>query len=187
MATYGTRKLHRWAEIHPTGGGFPEDLRTRLMEVLDPRPFEVDLPTIYPSIIPREDNYEYRFSTQRGHRYRVDFVKLKENDGVMDPRLLERTYVSVSFSKADATPDDYDIPTDRDEEFEVLGKVLFIIDLFVGEHPSYVYMFGDPQDDRKMNVYQYVIAKNFKDRELVVDHTTGFPHTKVGYYLFPPM
>jgi len=43
-------------------------------------------------------------------------------------------------------------------------------------------MFGKPSDD-KIRMYEYFIKICFPDYKLVIDYTSGFPNTNIGYYL----
>jgi hypothetical protein len=43
-------------------------------------------------------------------------------------------------------------------------------------------MFGKPSDD-KIRMYEYFIKISFPDYKLVIDYTSGFSNTNIGYYL----
>lgn len=161
--------------------------------------------------IPDEYNYEYSFITKSGNEYRVDFVKLTEiqptdeekvkltkkekeikksaknplfyKQYIHDERLINKIYVSVSYSIKNATDENYDKVTKKNEALEVLNKTLYIIKYFVNENNEYIYMFADPLDDKKMDVYEYMIDKCFPGYEIVCDYTSGFNKTNIGYYL----
>jgi hypothetical protein len=103
-----------------------------------------------------------------------------------DDRLTGKTFVSISFSTVDASPETYDKKTNRNEENEVLNKVLYIISKFYKKNPNYIYMYGDPNDDAKIRVYEFMIMKCFPGSTIICDYTSGFPSTNIGYYIIPP-
>lgn len=205
-------KLHRFCEISMSKN-LPYDLISNINELFDNIDnVEINEPIKYEcSNISNEYNYEYDFSTKNGNEYRLDFVKLKEeqptdkdkieldkiengikkNDKnpifykqyIHDERLIGKIYVSISFSIKNATEYNYDIKTERHESIEVINNVLCIIKHFIEKYPDYIYMFADPQDNKKMEIYSNIVSKCFSEYEIVCDFTSGFPKTNIGYYL----
>ena len=47
-------------------------------------------------------------------------------------------------------------------------------------------MYGDPKDDAKIRVYEYMIKKCFPGSTIICDYTSVFPGTTIGYYIIPP-
>jgi hypothetical protein len=131
-----------------------------------------------------EKNITYFFNSKKNNRYRLDLVILKENnEDLKDKRLHNKKFISVSFSKFDATDYDYDNETNLYELYDVMSRIRYLIK--INEHKmknNYIFMFGKPNDN-KINMYEYFIKICFPDYKLIKDYTSGFKFTNVGYYL----
>jgi len=129
-------------------------------------------------------NSIYRFKTKKSNEYRIDFVFLKEdNKNLKDNRLHNRYFISIGFSPNNATIDTYDELTKKREEFEVLTNVIYILKEYKKNHSNDIFMFGDPNEQKKLDIYQYIIEKCFSEYKLIIDYTSGFNKTNIGYYL----
>lgn len=129
-------------------------------------------------------NSIYRFGTKKNNDYRIDFVFLKENNkDLKDPRLHNHYFISIGFSPNNATIDTYDELTKKREEFEVLTNVIYILKEYKKTHKYDIFMFGDPNEQKKLSIYEYIIEKCFPDYKLIIDYTSGFDKTNIGYYL----
>jgi hypothetical protein len=130
-----------------------------------------------------EENITYFFNTKKDNRYRLDLVILKEDNlDLKDKRLHNKKFISVSFSKFDATESDYDEETNLFELYDVMSRIRFLIKL--NEYKlenNYVFMFGKPSEN-KLNMYEYFIKMCFPDYKLIKDYTSGFKWTNIGYY-----
>ncbi|MCK9445988.1 hypothetical protein M0Q50_03750 [bacterium] len=205
----GNNKLHRFAELNKKGS-IPYDLK--INEIFDgDYQKKINNPVKYKSKIIGEFNYEFNFKTKNDNEYRLDFVKLEEiqpneikkqelnkieneikknsdnpcfyKQYIHDERLIDKVFISVSFSIIDATEIDYDIKTKRNESIDVLENVMHIVKYFMKNNNEYIYMFGDPNDNEKIKVYNLIIQKCFSDYEIICDYTSGFKNTNIGYYL----
>ena len=130
-----------------------------------------------------EKNTTYFFKSKRGNEYRLDLVILMEsNSNLKDNRLHNKKFISVSFSISDATDDNYDDVTNKNELYDVMSRIRYLIKLNEYRiNNGYVFMFGKP-DEEKINMYSMFIKICFPDYKLIVDYTSGFPNTNVGYY-----
>jgi len=130
-----------------------------------------------------EENITYFFNSQRGNKYRLDLVILREdNINLKDRRLHNKKFISISFSKFNATEDDYDSETNLHELYDVMSRIRFLINLNEYKSESeYVFMFGKPNEN-KINMYEYFIKICFPDYKLIKDYTSGFKWTNIGYY-----
>jgi hypothetical protein len=131
-----------------------------------------------------EENITYFFDSKNGNEYRLDLVVLKENDDdLKDKRLHNKKFISVSFSIGNATELNYDDITNKNELYDVMSRLKYLIklneDLILND---YVFMFGKP-DDGKLKMYEYFIKICFPDYKLIIDYTSGFPNTNIGFYL----
>lgn len=126
----------------------------------------------------------YFFKSKSNTEYRLDLVILFErNKDLKDKRLHNKRFISVSFSLSNSNYENYDDQTNLNELYDVMSRIRYLIQL--NEYKtnlSYVFMFGKPAEN-KINMYKYFIKICFPDYKLVVDYTSGFPNTNVGYYL----
>lgn len=131
-----------------------------------------------------ENNITYIFKSKNDVEYRLDLVILKEdNEMLNDQRLHDKKFISVSFSLSDSNEENYDVPTNLHELYDLMARIRFLISL--NEYKTdmdYVFMFGKPSKS-KMKMYENFIKICFPDYTLIKDWTSGFPNTKTGYYL----
>lgn len=129
-------------------------------------------------------NITYFFKSKSNTEYRLDLVVLLEgNENLKDKRLHNKRFISVSFSLSNSKYENYDDQTNLNELYDVMSRIRYLIQL--NEYKTnlnYVFMFGKPAEN-KINMYKYFIKICFPDYKLVVDYTSGFPNTNVGYYL----
>lgn len=132
-----------------------------------------------------EKNTTYWFKTKSDTKYRLDLVILKEdNSNLKDIRLHNKKFISVSFSLADSNSEDYDTVTNKNEIYDLMSRIRYLIELNEFKIKSdYVFMFGKPADS-KIRMYENFIKMCFPDYILIKDYTSGFPNTNFGYYLF---
>ena len=131
-----------------------------------------------------EENLAYYFKSKSDIEYRLDLVIIFEkNNDLKDLRLYNKKFISVSFSLANSNNVNYDTATNLNELYDVMSRIRYLIEL--NEYKTkdnYVFMFGKPSDD-KIKMYEYFIKVCFPDYKLVIDYTSGFPNTNIGYYL----
>lgn len=129
-------------------------------------------------------NITYFFKSKSNTEYRLDLVVLLEgNENLKDKRLHNKRFISVSFSLSNSKYENYDDQTNLNELYDVMSRIRYLIQL--NEYKTnlnYVFMFGKPAEN-KINMYKYFIKICFPDYKLIVDYTSGFPNTNVGYYL----
>ena len=78
----------------------------------------------------------------------------------------------------------YDDPTNLEEQYDLLGRIIFLINEFkknINEE-VYTFMFGKPSD-KKYSMYKYILDKCFPDYKIIKDFTSGFDNTTIGFYL----
>jgi len=82
------------------------------------------------------------------------------------------------------TSDNYDEVTLKNNQFEVLNCVIYLVNHFKNTiEDSYIFMFGDPNLKEKIDVYHYIIQKCFPEYKILKDFTSGFDKTNLGFYL----
>lgn len=131
-----------------------------------------------------ENNYIYYFEL-KNIKYRLDFVIIKEiNENLTNKRLHNKKFISISFSLKESGIENYDIPTRLNNQYDVMNYIIFLINDFKNKiNNDYIFMFGDPNDDRKVNIYKFIIKQCFSDYEIIKDYTSGFSNSNIGYYL----
>lgn len=129
------------------------------------------------------ENYIYYFEVD-GLEYRLDFV-LFEDENVISKELKNKIFISISFGLKNSTEMTYDIPTNKNDQYKVINCVISLVRYFKEniDEDIYVFMFGDPKDDRKIDIYEFIINKCFPDYIIIKDKTSSFPNTSVGFYL----
>lgn len=132
----------------------------------------------------KHGNITYFFKSKSNTEYRLDLVVLLEkNEDIKDERLHNKRFISVSFSLSNSNYENYDDQTNLNELYDVMSRIRYLIQL--NEYKTnlnYIFMFGKPAEN-KINMYKYFIKICFPDYKLIVDYTSGFPNTNVGYYL----
>lgn len=129
-------------------------------------------------------NYIYYFDIDN-ISYRLDFVFFKNNIKEKNKDLHNKIFISISFGLKESKKETYDIPTNLDKQYKILNYIIFLIKHFKMKinEDIHVFMFGDSKDDRKIDIYQYILYKCFKDYKIIKDITTAFSNTNNGYYL----
>lgn len=132
-----------------------------------------------------EFNYTYHFDSKNGNSYRLDFVILMEdNNNLVNKILHDKKFISVGYSLSDRNDKNYDDPTNLEEQYDLLGRIIFLINEFkknINEE-VYTFMFGKPSD-KKYSMYKYILDKCFPDYKIIKDFTSGFDNTTIGFYL----
>jgi hypothetical protein len=126
-----------------------------------------------------EDIY-YLFKTKSNTEYRLDLIPIEDNT------IIYPKFISVSFSLSknnpiDSTPIDYDKLTDKNEMMELMSRILYLMDIFEKDYGNNIFMIGYSDNNKKMNIYEYLIRIVFKDYRLEKIKTDIFPG---GYSLF---
>ena len=132
-----------------------------------------------------EYNFIYVFKTKDKTEYRLDFIVLEEdNKNLKNEILHNKKFISVAFALYNATSDNYDEVTLKNNQFEVLNCVIYLVNHFKNTiDDSYIFMFGDPILKEKIDVYNYIIYKCFPEYKILKDFTSGFDKTNLGFYL----
>ena len=115
--------------------------------------------------------------------YRLDFVYFEEK--CLSKELNDKIFISISFGLKDSTDITYDIPTNKNDQYKVINYVISLVKLFKDniDENKYVFMFGNPKDDRKIDIYEFIVCKCFPDYRIIKDKTNTFPNTNIGFYI----
>ena len=129
----------------------------------------------------------YRFETISGNEYDVYFsltdesgCKLIDNTSIDDITNEYIPTIFFSLTERGLDPNTFDVLTNNKENFEVMGKVIYIIDNFVNSNKYNVYSIGEV-DDNKYRFYSYYLhnLNYFK----IVEGTSYSYNGKMVYYL----
>jgi hypothetical protein len=130
------------------------------------------------------ENYIYYFNVNN-IEYRLYFVFFKNDEKENNIELNNKIFISVSFGLKESNDVTYDNLTNKHEQYKVINYVISLIKLFKNniDENKYVFMFGNPKDSRKLDIYEFIIVKYFPDYKIIKDKTSAFPNTNIGYYL----
>lgn len=129
----------------------------------------------------------YRFKTNKGYSYDVDFFKDKiypDKIIIVDTNEYLSTVLNddiISLVEIGFTPtevknntdqkdfgtinDPYIERTNRNEVIEVLGKVLFLVNEYINKNPTYkIYALGTNTHNNNINVFSMLFEQYFSDK-----------------------
>jgi len=183
LKEYKNNNLKKFHKIY-TGKGIPKGLI--LNEIFDKFIEDVDfeIKTYQHPQYSNEKNTIYFFKTKNNNEYRLDFVILKEdNSNLQHKELYNKKFISIGFSRKDATSEDYDQLTNRNEQYDLFNRIIFLINNYKSTiNNDYIFMFGEP-NDKKFNIYKFILEKCFPNYKIIKDYTSGFNNSKLGFYL----
>jgi len=184
LKEYKTDNLARFHKIYYSKG-IPKGMK--IDEIFDTEYENVDY-TISKYLHPEyknEFNYTYHFDSKNGNSYRLDFVTLiEDNSNLVNKILHDKKFISIGYSLSDRNDKNYDDPTNLEEQYDLLGRIIFLINEFKKNinEKFYTFMFGKPSD-KKYSMYKYILVKCFPDYKIIKDFTSGFDTTTIGFYL----
>ena len=184
-------RLSKFVKIYPPSN-FPPKY-TNINEIFDTEYEDVKYEDfILPNDNPNYDNkmnYKYIFKSNKGNEYRLDLVYIKELDEskLKHEELKDKEFYSISYSLNNRNKDNYDDLTGEYEIYDLISRIKYLLNEFIKKYEidehNIIFMFGDPNVEYKLDMYKYLIIKCFKDYRIVVDYTSGFDNTNIGYYL----
>jgi len=128
-------------------------------------------------------NYIYKFQTNNGNRYVVDFVYLKDVIGVYkNVDIYNVSFTLEKYRNMDSS-DDYEKLSFLKEQHEIIKRVIFIFRNFDEKFGNdCVYLIGETEDKRKINWYRDLIKSSFDDVEETEDVSSFTNGMKAFYY-----
>ena len=110
-----------------------------------------------------KQNYHVKFKSKNQNDYIVDFFYMKDNIG---PYKNQDCY-NLSFTLAQnyniSDNDIYELETNKNEEFDVLSKILFIVDQITETYKIKIVIVGLTKNDVKNQMYLYMIKSMNKE------------------------
>jgi hypothetical protein len=124
-------------------------------------------------------NYIYKFQTNSGNRYIVDFIYLIDNVGIHK----NKDIYNISFTlENNRKYNDYEKQTFLNENNEIIKRLIFIFRDFNERFGNgCIYLIGETEDKRKINWYSNLIKDSFDDFIETVD-VSSFTNGLDAYY-----
>ena len=130
-----------------------------------------------------EFNYIYKFQTNSGNRYVVDFIYLNDKIGSYSSKDIYNISFTLESNRNLKNYKDYERQTELEEGHEIIKRVIFIFRDFNDRFGNgCIYMLGDTEDKRKINWYRNLINQSFDniiETESISSYTNGL---KAYYY-----
>ncbi|MFW6219947.1 MAG: hypothetical protein ACOC33_03825 [bacterium] len=177
-----------------------EEINNYIFEI-----FDKQIPTDYEKI--KNNKYRdiifdiYRFKSNSGNSYDVDFYysdlnindkpKLKEHFNSDSIETVDIGFTLTNYNTRDIDNDDiiggeddpYNKRSEYNEQYEVLGKIAYIINDFVIEHNNIdAYVIGKDSHHKKLKAYLQMFKNIFSNKFMLIDEES--PNYDNGAYYF---
>jgi hypothetical protein len=128
-----------------------------------------------------EDRFDYifKFQTNSGNRYVVDFIYLKDSIGIYKDKDIYNVSFTLEENRNIEDYKDYEKQSYLNEQHEIIKRIIFIFKFF---HKKYnncnVYLLGETENLKKINWYRNLIKDTFpnvKETKDVSSFTNGLP------------
>lgn len=127
-------------------------------------------------------NYIYKFQTNSGNKYIVDFIYLYDNIGPYKEKDIYNISFTLDKNRDISNYQDYEKLTKLNESHEIIKRIIFIFRSFnLRFGNNCIYMLGETEDKRKINWYRQLIKDSFNDIEEVVG-ISSFTNGLDAYY-----
>lgn len=132
---------------------------------------------------PNEFDYIYKFQTNSGNKYVVDFIYLKDTIGPYSNTDIYNLSFTLEENHNLSNHKDYEKLTMIKEHHELMKRLIFIIKDFYNRFGNNcIFLIGETTDKRKINWYRNLIKDSFNnvvETEGVSSYTNGM---KAYYY-----
>jgi hypothetical protein len=127
-------------------------------------------------------NYIYKFKTNSGNRYVVDFICLNDNTGPYPNKDIYNVSFTIEDNRNLSNYKDYEKQTNLNESHEIIKRLIFIFRNFDEKfNKEHIYLLGETEDKRKINWYRKLIKDSFIDvKETIGD--SSFVNGLEAYY-----
>ncbi len=127
-------------------------------------------------------NYIYKFQTNSGNKYVVDFIYLIDKIGPYPNTII----YNISFTKEENRNifdyKDYEKQTNLNEGHEIIKRLIFIFKDFNKKFGNNcIYLLGETEDKRKVNWYRELIKDSF-DNMKETSGISSFTNGLNAYY-----
>ena len=108
-----------------------------------------------------EFNYIYKFNTNSGNKYVVDFVYLKDSIGTYKNRNIYNVSFTLESNRNMSNYKDYERQTFLKENHEIIKRIIYIFkDFNIKFGSNCIYLIGESEDKRKTYWYRQLIKDN---------------------------
>jgi len=129
-----------------------------------------------------EFNYFYKFQTESGNRYIVDFIYLKDTIGPFINQDIYNLSFTLEYNHNLSDYKDYEKLTILKEQHELIKRLIFIVKNFYNKFGNNcVFLIGKTEDVRKINWYRNLINDSF-DNIIETEGVSSFTNGKGAYY-----
>ena len=129
-----------------------------------------------------EFNYIYKFKTDSGNKYVVDFIYLKDTVGPYTNRDIYNISFTLESNRDMFNHTDYEKLTFFNEEHEIIKRIIFIIRDFNNRFGNNcIYLIGETEDKRKIKWYSQLIKDSFDNVKEIID-VSSFTNGLNAYY-----
>jgi hypothetical protein len=129
-----------------------------------------------------EFDYLYRFQTESGNRYIVDFIYLKDNLSPFPNKEIYNISLTLEENRNLSDYEDYEKLSKLNEQHELLKRLIFICKDFNDRFSKdKFYLIGETEDKRKINWYRNLISDSFDNVEEIVGKSS-FTNGLNAYY-----
>lgn len=138
-----------------------------------------------------EKDYKIFFKTNSGAEYKLDLMRLKEDDIIINNQSILDLSTSknekgadifaISYTLKSINLTNYDKSTNKNEHYEVLGKVCYLLKEFMQKYPQYnIFCFGNL--DQKRDTFYSNYLKLFKEFNYY-KVPSNYSHNGEAFYL----
>jgi len=145
--------------------------------------------------VPEKQDTKYKFTSNSGNNYEVDFFVLKEpktilidNKSIIDISSSisdDKKYaylIGISFTIEGRDYSTSDDVTNKNEQYEVINKVSYLFEEFLKDSPEYnIFFIGTETHRKKLDIYNYIFNKQFKDKFYYIKGQSRYSKDNSGY------
>lgn len=129
-----------------------------------------------------EFNYIYKFQTNSGNRYIVDFIYLKDTIGPYNGKDIYNISFTLEKNRNLSNHNSYEKATELNEGHEIIKRVIYILRSFNEKYgKNCIYLVGETEDKRKINWYSVLIKDTFTNVKETIG-ISSFTNGLDGYY-----
>jgi len=127
-------------------------------------------------------DYIYKFQTDSGNRYIIDFIYLKDTIGYYKNRDIYNVSFTLEKNRNLLNSENYEELTFLKEQHELIKRIIFIFKDFNDKFAeNCVYLIGETVDKRKTKWYRNLIKDSFSNIKEIID-ISSFTNGMTAYY-----
>jgi hypothetical protein len=126
------------------------------------------------SYIKGHKTYTYEFNSKKDGKYKVDFMLFENEEVEFDNEIKKYNIINVSFSTSISNYDyrEYNRKIGKANPYDILGKVLYICNMFIDSYPEYKYfIFSDFETEKFTTELYMTYLKLLNDFDIKIGKT----------------